>query len=124
MVGMRRDLKNKLDALERKERLRRLSITLVLGFLIAGAAFLYSRPDTQTGNVSATVERSVVGVDHWGQEFHQLRVRLDNNRVVPVDTFLVKHPLKTGQRVTLARYKGFWGNVFYRLAPRSKTPRG
>lgn len=114
---MRRELKEKLDALERAEKRKRLFLGLALAVLIAGAAFLYSRPSTAFGHVSATVERSVVGVDHWGQEFHQLRVRLDDNRVVPVNTLLVKRPLKLGQQVTLSRHQGFWGNVFYRLQP-------
>ena len=114
---MRRDLTEKLDALERAEKLKRWFLVVALALLVAGAAFLYSRPSTQLESVSAAVERSVVGVDHWGQEFHQLRVRLATNRSVPVDTFLVKRPPKVGQRVTLTRYQGFWGNIFYRLQP-------
>jgi len=114
---MRRDLKEKLDALERAEKLKRTAVIAALSIIVAGAAFLYSRPSTALETVPATVERSVVGVDHWGQEFHQLRVRLEDDHRVPVDTFLVKQPLNIGQRVTLTRYKGFWGNIFYRLQP-------
>ncbi len=114
---MRRDLKQKLDALERAEKLKRFCSLVVLAFLIAGAAFLYSRPSTALESVPAAVEMSVVGVDHWGQEFHQLRARLTDDRIVPVDTFLIKRPLKVGQQVTLTRYQGFWGNIFYRLQP-------
>lgn len=112
---MRRDLKEKLDALERAEKLRRGLLWAALAVLVVGAAFAFSRPSTALGPMLATVNRSVVGVDHWGQEFHQLRVRLGDGSVVPVDTLLINRPLKLGQQVTVTRYQGYWGNVFYRL---------
>lgn len=114
---MRSDLKIKLDALERAERLKRLFLIALVAGIIGVAAFLFTRPSTATGTITATVERSVVGVDHWGQEFHQMSARLNNDRIVQVETFLIKRPLDIGQRVTLTRYEGFWSNVFYRLHP-------
>nr|MCH9765507.1 hypothetical protein [Alphaproteobacteria bacterium] len=73
-------------------------------------------------NVSALVETSEVGVDHWGQAFHRLRVRLNDNRIVPVDTFLVKHRLKIGRQIEISRHQGFWGNFFYRVEPNRLSP--
>jgi len=124
VLGMRRDLKDKLDALERAEKLKRWLTVAIVSGIVAAAAFLYTRPSTALGTVPAAVERSVVGVDHWGQEFHQLRARLSDQRIVPVDTFLIKRPLPVGQRVTLTSYQGFWGNVFYRLQPDGLSQHG
>lgn len=115
---MRPETKAKLDALQRREMRKRVRLYAIVALVISAAAFLYFRPSTAVAQIPATVERSVTGVDHWGQKFHQLSAKLTNGRVVQVQTFLLDHPLKLGQRVTLTQYQNAWGGVFYRLHPR------
>lgn len=114
---MRSDTKSKLDALERRERWRKIAWVGIVASLVLVAAYLYAKPSAALGQVTATVERSVVGVDAWGQGYHQLTVRLENGRQIQVDTFLVRRSLPIGTTVVLSKQKGAFGNVFYRLEP-------
>jgi hypothetical protein len=120
-MGMRPELKQRLDAIDRQERLRRWGLWAALSFLVLIGAYAYTRPSQAVSTMTGAVERSVVGVNHWGQEFHELNVRLADGRRVPVDTFLVKHPLKIGSQVMVTLHEGFWGNAFYTLQRQEKA---
>lgn len=118
---MRAETKQKLDALERAQTIRKGLLVALLGAILIVGAFAYTQPRTFSGYETATVTRSVVGRDHWGQPFHNLTVRLENGETRPVETFLVPRPLPAGKILKLEKWSGFWGNVVYRIA-QTKPP--
>lgn len=119
---MRPETKARIDAFERRERRRRFAFLLAVAMLVAGSAYAYTRPSEEIGIITATVVRSEVGIDHWGQSFHHLTARLAGGAIVNVGTLLNDEPLGVATPVQLSKIRGAWGNTYYRLHVRPGRP--
>ena len=114
---MRQDLKEKLDRLERGERLRKRLVAVSAAAILASFAYIYIKPSVHLEDLSAVVESSETGVDHWGQKFYLLRARLPDGRIVVIDPGLATDQRRQGETIEVSHFHTVFGRHVYKLKP-------